>query len=445
MGQGFLDTGSTLDSEISGLYRDLSADLSSQGVDINSVLTDAFDAQNGTLDNNAQKLLDLGSQITGLDEGMAASFETVSSAFDDQGNLIGETVDTLGNTITNQLDDQGNLITTSFDAQGNMIGSSETNITDTLRAANEQQMNLQNQIAGSLGGQIGSSADALSAGFDAQNATLSQQGSQLLALGMNMDGLSDQQKADFQAVSGAFDAQGNLIRSGQDAMGNIVEREMDANGQMIERKFDAQGNLLGETSLNVNDVMSGLGQLDTIQGSIQQGFKGVQDSFGQQEGIMSEMSQEQQSQFEQTQSQIDTGFDATAGVMDTQVRDLADVASQMTDLDMGMRQEFYQLGGAFDDNGELIKETVDENGNAIQRSIDVNGNLMLRAFDQTGETIGQNVININKALGDLANIEAMPGASVSMGNLSPAMQASPRQGQPNVPTSGFMSPFSQTV
>ena len=131
--------------------------------------------------------------------------------------------------------------------------------------------------------------------------------------------------------------------------------------------------------------------------------------------------------------------------MDTQVRDLADVASQMTDLDMGMRQEFYQLGGAFDDNGELIKETVDENGNAVQRSIDVNGNLMLRAFDQTGNAIGQNVININKALGDLANIEAMPGSSVSMGNLSPAMQASPRQGQPNVPTSGFMSPFSQTV
>jgi len=110
-----------------------------------------------------------------------------------------------------------------------------------------------------------------------------------------------------------------------------------------------------------------------------------------------------------------------------------------------MRQQFYQMNGAFDDTGELIQESVDQQGNTIRRSVDENGNLLLRAFDDTGNAIGQNVININKALGDLANIESMPGASVSMGNLSPAMQASPKQGQPNVPTSGFMSPFSQTV
>jgi len=407
MGEGFSDTEDAIESEVDGL--DLQTRL--------NAVTEA-----------------LGGDISTLDADIMAEFGDVAGAFDDQGQLIEDEIADNGDLITREIDGQGSMIERRFDAQGTQIGETETNLNDALSA-----------VESSLGmGMEGMSGD-ISGLFDSQNATLSDQGSQLLSLGMNMEGLSDQQKADFQAVSGAFDAQGNLIRTGQDAMGNLVEREMDANGQMLERKFDDQGNLLGETSLNVNDVMSGLGQLDTIQGSIQQGFEGVQDSFGQQEGMMSEMSQEQQSQFEQTQSQIDTGFDATAGVMDTQVRDIADVASQMTDLDMGMRQEFYQLGGAFDDNGELIKETVDENGNAVQRSIDVNGNLMLRAFDQTGNAIGQNVININKALGDLASIEAMPGASVSMGNLSPAMQASPRQGQPNVPTSGFMSPYSQTV
>ena len=435
----------SFDTELASMYDDLSADLAAQGVDINEVLVDAFDAQNQTLDVNASSLLELGSQITGLDENMAASFETVAGAFDDQGNLIGQTVDEMGNVLTNQIDDQGNLITNKFDAQGQLIGTTETNITDTLNQANEAQTNLQNQIAGQLGGQLDANAEAMSVGFDAQNATLSDQGKQLLTMGLNMDGLSEQQKAQMQEISGAFDAQGNLIRTGQDAMGNTIEREMDANGNMIQKKFDAQGNLIGETSLNVSDVMSGVNKLNTISGQIEQGFAGVQQGLTDQQGLMTEMGNEQMSQLQATQEQIGSGFDATANVMDTQVKDLAGVASQMTELDMGMRQQFYQMNGAFDDTGELIQESVDEQGNTIRRSVDDNGNLLLRAFDNTGTAIGQNVININKALGDLANLESMPGASVSMGNLSPAMQASPKQGQPNVQTSGFMSPFSQTV
>ncbi len=130
--------------------------------------------------------------------------------------------------------------------------------------------------------------------------------------------------------------------------------------------------------------------------------------------------------------------------MDTQIRDLAGVASQMGDLDMDMRQQFYQLDALFDDNGELIRNTIDDNGNTIQRSIDTNGNILLRAFDDTGQSIGQNVININRALGDLADLENMPGANISMGNLSPALQADPRADQPNVPTSGFMAPYTET-
>lgn len=435
----------SFDTELANMYDSLSEDLASQGVDINDVLLDAFDAQNQTLDVNAKSLLDLGSQITGLDENMAASFDTVASAFDDQGNLIGQTVDEMGNVVTNQISDQGTLISNKFDTQGKLIGTTETNITDTLNAANEAQTNLQNQIAGTLGGAIDANAQALATGFDAQNATLSDQGKQLLTMGLNMDGLSDQQKAQMQEISGAFDAQGNLIRTGQDAMGNTIQREMDANGNMIQKKFDQQGNLIGETSLNVSDVMQGVNKLNTISGQIEQGFGGVQQELSDQQGLMTEMNNQQVSQLEDTQNQIISGFDSTAGMMDTQVRDLAGVASQMTDLDMGMRQQFYQMGGAFSDTGELIQESVDQNGNTIRRSIDESGNLLLRAFDDTGTTIGQNVININKALGDLANIETMPGANLSMGNLSPAMQANPRQGEPNVPTSGFMSPFTTTV
>jgi hypothetical protein len=69
---------------------------------------------------------------------------------------------------------------------------------------------------------------------------------------------------------------------------------------------------------------------------------------------------------------------------------------------------------------------------------------MIQKFDQQGQAIGNKVFNINEALAQLAGLGTLPGASVSMGNLSPAMQASPT-GKTNVPTGGFMAPFSVTV
>ena len=102
-----------------------------------------------------------------------------------------------------------------------------------------------------------------------------------------------------------------------------------------------------------------------------------------------------------------------------------------------MRQNFQQLGAAFDDNGQLIQNSIDDQGNTISRAVDANGNLLLRSFDATGRSIGDKVVNINRSLSDLGNLTNVAGANVSMGNLSPAMQGA-------VPTGGFMSPFTTT-
>ncbi len=64
---------------------------------------------------------------------------------------------------------------------------------------------------------------------------------------------------------------------------------------------------------------------------------------------------------------------------------------------------------------------IRSNGQSIQMET-----FCFKPFDNTGQSIGQNVININRALGDLADLETMPGANISMGNLSPALQADPR-------------------
>ena len=95
---------------------------------ITEVMTTGFDAQAGTLSEQAKSILDVAGNLEGLSEEQKAQFETVADAFDAQGNLIGDTVDAMGNTVKNSLDAQGNLITQKFDTQGNLIGQTQTGI-----------------------------------------------------------------------------------------------------------------------------------------------------------------------------------------------------------------------------------------------------------------------------------------------------------------------------
>ena len=102
-----------------------------------------------------------------------------------------------------------------------------------------------------------------------------------------------------------------------------------------------------------------------------------------------------------------------------------------------MRQEFTQLGNAFDDNGKLIESTIDEQGNTISRAMDDQGNLILNSFDVAGQGLGTKTINLRTTLSNLNNLQTKQGANASMGNLSPASSGA-------VPDSGFASTFTQT-
>ena len=139
----------------------------------------------------------------------------------------------------------------------------------------------------------------------------------------------------------------------------------------------------------------------------------------------------------QLQSNLDTGLENLDAGQITAARDLAQVASAQTDIDMSMRQNFKQLGNAFDDNGQLIANSIDEQGTTISRSVDEQGNLLLRSFDVTGGAIGEKLLNVRSTLRDLQSVQNVQGANASMGNLSPAMSG-------DVPTTGFASPFATT-
>jgi hypothetical protein len=139
----------------------------------------------------------------------------------------------------------------------------------------------------------------------------------------------------------------------------------------------------------------------------------------------------------QLQYNLDTGLENLDSGQVVAARDMAQVASAQTDIDMSMRQNFKQLGNAFDDNGQLIANSIDEQGTTISRSVDEQGNLLLRSFDVTGGAIGEKILNVRSTLRDLQSVQNVQGANASMGNLSPAMSG-------NVPESGFASPFAQT-
>jgi len=250
----------------------------------------------------------------------------------------------------------------------------------------------------------------------------------LTTLGQNVGNLSTTFLEEFGSLGSAFTSTGDLIKDSVAANGDVIQRSLDAQGNVIESRFDAQGTLIGTTETNINAAIA------AAQAELGTG----------QQGLMSEMGAAQDTQFDAMATQIAEGFDNQTGQMDTQVSNLAGLASQMTELDMGMRQEFFQMEGAFDDTGALISQEVTDTGETIRRNIDQNGNLMIQKFDQQGQFIGNKVFNINEALAQLAGLGTLPGASVSMGNLSPALQASPN-GQTNIPTGGFMAPFSMTV
>ena len=398
-------------------------------------------------------------QTTGanLDAQTKAQYSSLANSFDNQGNLIQNSIADNGDVLRRNMDAQGNLIETRFDQAGNQVGQVSTNVNQVLSSAEQNQQQLSTQMGGfaqdAANGfnAIGSSMEQgfnttgqnVANLFDTQTSTLSQQGMKTFSdMQANLDGMDAATQAGFKTVASSFDAQGNLVRSATDAMGNNIQRSMDAQGNLIEQQFDTTGNLIGTNTTSLNDMMS---KAQAYQTQTMQGQTNLQNVLGNQlqtnqQGLMAQLSDNTttyQNQYDQLSQKLQGGFQNLGQADITQTRDLAKIAATQTDLDMGMRQNFQQLGNAFDDTGALIRNSIDAQGNTISRAVDQNGNLMLKSFDATGRDIGTKVININKSLMDLGNLKTVAGSNISMGNLSPASQGA-------VPTSGFMSPFTQT-
>lgn len=422
-------------------------------------------------------------QTTGetIDATSREQYTALVNSFDENGQLIANSVDAQGNTISRAMDDQGRIIETKFDGTGNEIGKVQMDVETMLSNAEQYQSSLTGQISGlqevteggftgvdsalgtgfadtereiisgveSLGQETSAGLtnlqSVLNTGFDTQSGTLSQQAKQILGVAQNIEQFDAGNRSQFAEIASAFDDQGNLIQNSTDSLGNTILRQLDVNGNLITQRLDQNGNVLETSNSNVSDALTAIQQqTGSLSDRIQLGFsdidRGQQDltntvQTGQQ-GLMAE-TVNTQDMLGTASQQLRRGFDETSGTLDIQTRDLANIASGQSDLDIRMRQDFKQVSNAFDDQGLLITNTVADNGTTISRAVDQNGNLLLRAFDAQGNRIGDKVLNINRTLFDLQNLQTQTGGNVSMGNLSAPMQG-------EIPTSGFASPFTTT-
>jgi Flp pilus assembly pilin Flp len=438
-----------------------------------------LDALSGNVDTYANQQLANQEALAQGQSGFQSSFDNYVDRYTDDTTLANQT--------------RADLAT----AQANATQRLRQDLGDFAQAAATGQQNLSEQIgdtATSTGKALGVLGDTVQGGFMATSteaqlakSDLATRLANLKAQGENMDAAT---KAQFDNVANSFDDQGNLITNSIDAQGNTITRQIDDQGNLIQSTFDATGQRIGQSQTNIQEALTateGLlsGEVAFAQKSLDTGFNTLNnnvntnftdvssavDSLGTnltqgQEGLMSDLQLKidkstdnllrgQQDNLTANQQQIQAaigsqndnyaslreqilgGFQSMDVNSINQAKDLAAIAATQGDLDMGMRQNFKQLSQAFDDNGKLISNSVDEQGNTLSRAIDENGNLLLRSFDVTDTEIGNKVININRSLYELGNLQRMVGANISMGNLSPTSQG-------DIPTGGFASPFTMT-
>lgn len=378
LGNALMASTNALGSAVEGGFSDLSAENTAISGSLEggfNTLGDTYEATQNNLGNRMNNLKSLLNQTgADLDANTRAQYQALSSSFDENGQLISNSIDAQGNTLTRTMDDQGNMITSKFDASGQQVDQVSTNVNQVLTQAENNQKNTGNLIDG-LG-------NFVTDGFAETTSPL--------ITGMN------------RLEAGRIDSNNSMddIRKGLDTGFASISRANDLG--------DINNNLERINSNNISTNTS-LRDLDLSMGN----------------------------RFDDASKELSTGFNNIGAGQITAARDLAKVASTQNDLDIGMRQNFHQLGNAFDDTGALIKSSIDAQGNTITRNMDQQGNLLLRSFDVTGRAIGDKVININRSLTDLQNMQNVQGANASMGNLSPAMSG-------QVPVSGFASPFATT-
>ena len=433
---GFTGTGTrfnTVDSGIAGLKTDIGGITTN----VNTGLNSGF--------SNIQTLLD------NYNQGMNTQFANVNTGVGNNATSLAannQALGTLQTDVTGGFNQAGNRFDTLDTATGNIQGSVDQGFVDQAQGFSDAQADRTTQFTDSntaLNTGFADTGAALQQGFGDASTQLTNTQTEVLggqnSLQGSLDVMSDdattyanqslENQAAMQTNQDGFQSSFDTYaeRYGEDtSLANKTRADMQlANANANQRLREDIGGFAQAASSQVDDVSQGLDrQLKTLGNTVEGGFSEAKTDTQ----VVAEQTAGLERQFAAGLAQLDSG-------QVTQARDMAKIAASQTDLDMGMRQEFTQLGNAFDDNGKLIESTIDEQGNTISRAMDEQGNLILNSFDVSGQGLGTKTINLRTALSNLNNLQNQQGANASMGNLSPASSGA-------IPDTGFASPFART-
>ena len=400
---------------ISGITNDVNTNTNTRFDTLGNTLSGYADANNNRFDQFDRNFASNTAAVGANNAALNTLQGDVTGGFNDQASRF-NTVDA-ANTAMQGTVDQGFVdqaqgfsdaqISRDANNTANVQGFADTGAALTTGfgdAATQRGEATEDVLAGQAS--AATNLDALNTGF---NSYAAQDATDQAAMKATQDGFV----SSFDTYADRYTEDTNLA--------NKTRADMQlANSNANIRLREDIGEFADASSSQLSNVAQGVGnQIQALEGTVEGGFSANTNAA----------------------SALKTSLDSTMDNVDAAqivaARDMAKVVASQTDLSMDIRQNFTQLGNAFDDTGNLIESSIDEQGNTIARSMDEQGNLILNRFDVSGQGLGQKSININTTLEQLGNLGNRAGSNASMGNLSPASSAA-------VPQTGFASSFAET-
>ena len=344
---------------------------------------------------NSGRFDTLDTSVAGVDTNVTTGFASIQDLLDQYNTASNQQFDALNTGVTGGFEQVGNRFDTVDTATGAIQGAVDQGNVDQAQGFSDAQVNRTANAAANTTN-FAAAGEALNQGFADTSNQMTQTQANVLGgqgeLQTNLDTMSD--TADIYATQSLQNQAG--LQQGQDS---------------FVSSFDDYVDRYGDDTRIANQTRA----------DMQQANANANRSLRQDVGDFAQAAATGQQEVSQQVRSVDQQFAAGLASLDagqiTTARDMARVASGQTDLDIASRQNYSQLGAAFDDNGALIPTNVDQAGNTTTRQLDDGGNLLLNRFDVRGNNTGFMSINLRESLQQLSSLQ-MPARS-SAGFTSP--------------------------
>lgn len=377
----------------------------------------------------------------GMNQGFEQTNQNITGGFNNLNNNLGivnENVGAVGNAVQQGFDQFGNLIDTGFNQTNNNINSGFSNlgeqvgnvgnmvntvgqgvaqvgnqVTQGFQQQQEQMSNIGNGLSAGIGGlgtqiaeQSTATANALgnmnqnvTSGIAANQAGFSNMDGRFDTLASTLASMSDRQNSGFSTLATAAD-KSNQTLTGLNSGFNRFRSDYNTNTTRND-----------QSQTQIKNAVAGA--VSTLGDRIDQGYAGTQEAINNLRSGMTPVQQVQTnnmmsnvagSSFNQQQEQINQ-----AGQISQQIAQMRQVmATQGNNIPPDLASTFNLISGSFDQNGQLIPESIGQNGVRTFRQMDPQGNLNYSQTDQNGQLLSQTLVNLNSSF-NMANSLGMGG------------------------------------